>query len=75
MGIGRGLAVGDGYGPFEAEFVGQPAEPDNGQFEGQFPAEDIDAGSETIHVRIYLTAFRGCPHPLNSVRLFYFCSL
>ena len=57
MGLERGLAVGAGNGPLDAKFVSQPAEPDSGQFEGHFAAEGIDAGSETIHVGIYLEAF------------------
>ena len=58
MGIGRGLAVGDGYGPLEAKFAGQPAEPDDGHFAGIFAEEDIDATSETaktIHVGVHLS--------------------
>ena len=53
MGLGRGLTVGYRYGPFEAVFLGQPAEPDDGHFLGIFAEEGIDATSEiteTIHV-------------------------
>ena len=58
MGIGRRMAVGDGYGPLEAKFAGQPAEPDDGHFAGIFAEEAIDATSETtktIHVGVHLS--------------------
>ena len=49
MGIGRGPAVGEGYSPLETKFLGQRAEPDNGEFEGHFTAEGIDAGYQSVH--------------------------
>ena len=58
VGIGRWLSVGDGYGPFEAKFVGQPSEPDDGHFAGIFAEEGIDATSETtktIPVGVHLS--------------------
>ena len=60
MGLGRGLAVGDGYGPLEAKFPGQPGEPDNGYFAGKSSEERIDAPSETsefVHVGDHLGEF------------------
>ena len=57
MGIGRWLVVGDSYGPLEAEFLGQLAEPDYGHFLGIFAEEGIDATSETTetgHVGVHL---------------------
>ena len=60
MGIGRGLSVGDGDGPLEAEFLGQPAEPDDGHFASIFAEEGIDETSETtetIHVGVHLLEF------------------
>ena len=60
MGIGRWLSVTYGYGPFEAEFVGQPAEPEYGHFAGIFAEEGIDATSETtetIHIGVQLLGF------------------
>ena len=41
VGIGRGLAVGDGYCPLGAEFLGQRAEPDYGHFLGVFAEEGL----------------------------------
>ena len=58
MGLGRRLPVGHSYGPLEAVFVGQPAEPDDGHFLGIFAEEGIDATSEiteTIHVGVHLS--------------------
>ena len=58
MGIGRRLAVGYGYGPLEAVFVGQPADPDDGYFAGIFAEEGVDATSETtetIHIGVHLS--------------------
>ena len=58
VGLGRRLAVGDGYSPFDAKFVGQPAEPDDGHFAGIFAEEGVDATSETtktIHVGVHLS--------------------
>ena len=61
MGLGLGLAVGVGYGTFEAIFRGQPAEPEDGERDGQFAADGIDATpetTETIHVGIHLIKLR-----------------
>ena len=58
MGIGRWLSASDGDSPFEAKFVGQPAEPDYGHFAGIFAEEGIDATSETIetiHGEVHLS--------------------
>ena len=58
MGLRPWLAVGYSYGPLEAEFLGQPAEPDDGNFAGIFAEEGIDATSETtktIHVGVHLS--------------------
>ena len=60
MGLGRRLAVSDGYGPLEAKFTGQPGDPDNGYFAGIFAEEGIDATSETAessHVGGHLVEF------------------
>ena len=60
MGLGLGLAVGAGYGTFEAKFRGQPAESEDGEWYGQFPADGIDAASDTtesIHFRVHLIKF------------------
>ena len=49
MGLGGGLATGLGYGRLDAKFLGQRAEPDNGECEGHFTAEGIDAMSQVVH--------------------------
>ena len=46
MGPGRGLAVGAGRGRLEAMLFGQPAEPEGGQFAGEFALEGADTGSQ-----------------------------
>ena len=46
MGLGRGLAVGAGRGRLEAMLLGQLAEPEEGEFGGQFSLEGADAGSQ-----------------------------
>ena len=46
MGPGRGLAVGAGRRRLEAMLLGQPAEPEGGQFAGEFSLEGADAGSQ-----------------------------
>ena len=46
MGLGRRLAVGLGHGRLEAMLLGQPAEPEEGEFGGQFSLEGADAGSQ-----------------------------
>ena len=49
MGLRLGLAAGGGYGPPEAKFFGQGSEPNNGQWEGHFAAQGVDAISEMAH--------------------------
>ena len=46
MGPGRGLTVGSGLRRLEAMLLGQPAEPEGGQFAGEFSLEGADAGSQ-----------------------------
>jgi hypothetical protein len=46
LGLRQGLAVGEGHIPLEADFLDQPAEPDEGEFENQFSTEGADAGSQ-----------------------------
>ena len=46
MGLGRRLAVGLGHGRLEAMLFGQPADPEEGEFAGQFSLEGTDAGSQ-----------------------------
>ena len=55
MGLGRGPAAGEGYGPLDAIFLGQPAEPDDSEFEGHLAAEGVDARSQGVHLS-------GLPH-------------
>ena len=57
VGLRLRLAVGAGYGTFEAKFRGQPTKPEDGERDGQFSAEGIDATPETAessHFRIHL---------------------
>ena len=61
----KGWVSGNGwrsasYGPLEAVFLGQPAEPDDSHVLGIFAEEGIDATSETtetIHVGVHLIKF------------------
>ena len=52
MGLGRRLAAGADRQRLEAELPGQPAEPDDGKFQGQGSLEGADAGSEGRHKAI-----------------------
>ena len=49
LGLGRAPGGGESYGPLDAKFLGQRAEPDNGKREGHFTAEGIDAKSDVVH--------------------------
>ena len=51
VGIGQGPVFGEGYGPLEAKFLNQGAEPDNGDVESHFTAEGVDARSQVVHRR------------------------
>ena len=62
VGLGRRPATGNGHGPLDAIFLGQPAEPDDSEFEGHLAAEGVDARSESVHLsglphNTYLAAF------------------
>ena len=43
---GWGFTVAAGDQRLKAKFPGQPAEPDDGEFEDHFPLEGADAGSQ-----------------------------
>ena len=66
MGLGLGLAVAYGDSALEGKFIGQAAEPDDGEFAGHFAAEGVDAGSEGVHGRrsplgVYFQGVAGGP--------------
>ena len=46
VGVGREFMVGLGHGPPMAIIGGHPADADDSQWEGHFPAEGVDPGPE-----------------------------